>query len=112
MRHETINGQEAEICVIAADGTEVAEALRPDERGLLERIDAALKADAGFCAACPGARLVRVDSNQGLGDREEGRFYLRYQHQGGGITELWGNAADIDARINKEIYKLRSKLFV
>lgn len=72
MRHETINGQEAEICVIAADGTEVAEELRPEERGLLERIDTTLRADAGFCAACPGARLVRVDSNRGLGDGEEG----------------------------------------
>ncbi|BBL73236.1 hypothetical protein [Methylomagnum ishizawai] len=93
MRHETIDGQEVEICVISADGTEVEEALRPDERGLLGRIDAALKAHAGFCAAYPGARLVRVDSNRGLGDRDEGRSYLRYQHQGG-ITELWGNAAD------------------
>lgn len=94
MHTDHINGQEAEVCVIAADGTELGEALRPDERALLDRIDAALKADAGFRAACPGARLVRVDSNRGLGDREEGRFYLRYQYQGGGITELWGNAAD------------------
>ncbi|WP_125468807.1 hypothetical protein [Methylomagnum ishizawai] len=70
-----------ETCVISADGTEVEEALRPDERGLLERIDAALKAHAGFCAAYPGAPLVRADSNH----------ELRYQHQGG-ITQLWARS--------------------
>lgn len=85
MRHETIDGQEVEICVISADGTEVGEALRPDERGLLGKIDSALRADAGFCAAYPGARLVRVDSNH----------ELRYQHQGG-ITEPW--CSDVQAR--------------
>jgi hypothetical protein len=43
---------------------------------------------------------VRVDSNRGLSDRDEGRFYLRYQHTGG-MAEFCGNAADA-TRVNVE----------
>lgn len=98
MRSETINGQAAEICVIAADGTELDEGLTPKERDLLERLDAALQADAGFQAAHQGAALVRVDSNRGLADGDEGRFYLRYKHKAG-MAEFWGNVGG-KARVN------------
>jgi hypothetical protein len=94
MQSETINGQAVEICVIAEDGSELAEGLTAHERELLERIDATLRADAGFKAAHAEAKLVRVDSNRGLADTDEGRFYLRYQHQGG-MAEFWGNLADV-----------------
>jgi hypothetical protein len=95
-----INSQDIEAIVIASDGTEVAEELQPGELVLLAKIDVALKADARFAKACPAARLVRVDSNRGLSDRDEGRFYLRYQHTGG-MAEFWGNAADA-TRVNVE----------
>jgi hypothetical protein len=94
MQQDNINGQAVEVCVIAAGGTEAAEELQQGERELLEKIDAALRADAGFAKAFPEARLVRVDSNRGQADRDAGRFYLRYQHKAG-IAEFWGNLADV-----------------
>jgi hypothetical protein len=95
MQKTTINGQDIDAVTIAADGTEAADGLQPSERDLLAKIDAALKADAGFAKACPDARLIRIDSNRGFTDRDAGRFYLRYQHKGkGGMAEFWGNAAD------------------
>ena len=94
MQKTTINGQAVEVCVIAADGNEAADGLQQGERELLAKIDAALRADAGFAKACPDARLVRVDSNRGFADRDAGRFYLRYQHKAG-MAEFWGNAADV-----------------
>jgi hypothetical protein len=93
MQKTKINRQDIDAAIIAADGTETAEGLQPDERDLLAKIDAALQADAGFAKACPDARLVRIDSNRGMTDRDAGRFYLRYQHKGG-IAEFWGNVAD------------------
>lgn len=93
MLKDTINGQEIEVAVIAADGTDTGDALRQDERSLLSKIDAAIQADAGFANEYPDARLVRADSNRGVGDRDGGRFYLRYRHKGG-MAELWGNVAD------------------
>lgn len=96
MRQDNINGQDIEVCIIATDGSELAEDLQPGEREWLAKIDAALRADAGFAKACPKATLERIDSNRGLADRGEGRFYLRYSHQGkGGMAEFWGNTADV-----------------
>ena len=94
MQKDTINGQEIEVAVIAADGTDTGDGLGADERHLLSKIDSAIHADAGFANACPAAILVRADSNRGFGDREEGRFYLCYKHKGG-IAEFWGNAGDL-----------------
>jgi len=93
MQQETINGQVGEVCVIAEDGTELAEGFTAKERELLERIDATLKADVGFQTGHPEARLVRIDSNRGMADTDEGRFYLRYEYKGG-TAEFWGNAGD------------------
>ena len=90
MQSETINGQAVEVCIIAENGTELAESLTPAERGLLERMDAALKADAEFQMAHSDAMLVRIESNRGMADVDEGRFYLRYRHKGG-MAEFWGN---------------------
>lgn len=96
MRHETINGQDIEFVIIAADGIEVVEDLQQGERELLAKIDAALHAEARFAKSCPEARLVRIDSNRGLGDRDECRFYLRYQHSGkGSFAEYWGHVGDV-----------------
>jgi hypothetical protein len=91
----TINGQAVEAIIIAADGTEVMEALQPAERDLLAKIDAVLQANPRFRRAYPGARLTRIDSNRGLDKRDEGRFYLRYQHKKG-MAEFWGNASDVE----------------
>lgn len=93
MQQDKINGQTVEVCVIAEDGSELAEALTATERGLLDRMDAALRADPAFRAEYQDAALVRVDSNRGLGDGDFGRFYLRYRHQGG-MAEFWGNVGD------------------
>jgi len=102
MQKETINGQVIEAIIIAADGTEAADTLQSSERDLLAKFDTALRVDAGFAKAYPEARLIRIDSNRGLADRDEGRFYLRYQHKGKGVTaEFWGNVAD-SAQINME----------
>lgn len=93
MHKDSINGQAIDVAIIAADGTEVADTLKADEKELLAKIDKTLKADPRFQTACPDARLARIDSNRGLADRDEGRFYLRYQHQRGTV-EFWGNVAD------------------
>jgi len=96
MQADNINGQVVDVVVIGADGIEVVEELQQGERVLLAVIDAALQAEARFAKSCPEARLVRVDSNRGLGDREECRFYLRYQHSGkGSFAEYWGHVGDV-----------------
>jgi hypothetical protein len=102
MQTTIINVQSVDAVIIGADGMEVMEELQQGERELLAKIDAALRAEARFAKACPGARLVRVDSNRWLGDRDECRFYLRYRHSGkGGMAEYWGHVGDVlklDAR--------------
>jgi len=96
MQTDNINGQAVDVVIIGADGIEVVEALQQGECELLSRIDTALQAEARFSKSCPEARLVRIDSNRGFGDREECRFYLRYQHSGkGGFAEYWGHVGDV-----------------
>ena len=46
-------------------------------------MDTFLKANAEFQAAYPGAKLERVESNRGVEERHQGRYYLRYHHDGG-----------------------------
>ena len=96
MQVESINGQAVDIVIISADGTEAVEKLQQGELELIAKIDTALRTEARFAKACPEARLVRIDSNRGLADREAGRFYLRYQHKGkgSGMAEFWGHVAD------------------
>ena len=96
MQHDNINGQEIESVIISEDGIELPETIDPKERDLLAKIDTAIRTNGGFIKAFPGAKLVRIDSNRGLADQDEGRFYLRYLHEGkGGVAEFWGNAADV-----------------
>jgi len=45
-----------------------------------------------FRTAYPGATLVRVDSMRGVDEHRNGRYYLRYQWQGG-RTEMWGHVS-------------------
>lgn len=94
MQHDNINGQDIDSVIIAPDGTQATEGLTPVERDLLERIDGLLRMDSGFAEQYPEARLIRIDSNRGLSDRDEGRFYLRYKHIGG-MAEFWGNVANV-----------------
>ena len=93
MQQDKINDQDIDVVVIGADGAELQDKLQPDERDWLSRIDAALQSDPQFKATYPAARLMRIDSNRGLTDRDEGRFYLRYQSSSG-MAEFWGNVGD------------------
>lgn len=93
MQNDNINGQTTEVVIIAPDGTEIMEELTPVERCLLEKIDLTLRVNSDFDNTYLKAQLVRIDSNRGLNDRDEGRFYLRYKHIGG-MAEFWGNVSD------------------
>jgi len=88
----TIHGQAVEVEVIEADGSS-GTALDQDELDLIAALDARLREHPGFARAYAGARLTRVDTNRMLRDTEEGRFYLRYHHDGGDI-EFWGHTAE------------------
>lgn len=89
MTQHTLNGQSVEVAIIAADGASLNETLTPREAWTVEAVDAFLKHHAEFQAAYPGATLVRVDSNRGVADNRQGRYYLRYQYHTG-ATEFWG----------------------
>ena len=89
MSMQPINGQDVEVNVIAADGATLAEPLTPREQWTVQAVDAFLRANAEFQAAYLGARLERVESNWGVQENRQGRYYLRYHHDGG-TTEFWG----------------------
>ena len=63
--------------------------LTPREAWTVGAVDACLKDHAEFQAAYPGATLVRVESNRGVAENRQGRYYLRYQYDHG-ATEFWG----------------------
>lgn len=88
----SINGHRVDVEIVEPDGGEGAD-IGEDERAAIAALDRALRNDRRFREAYPGARLERVDSNQVLGDDDEGRFYLRYAFQGGD-TEFWGCRGD------------------
>lgn len=91
MTTQAINGVEVEIVVITADGkTDPVAALDSREAATVQAVDLALRADAGFQAAYPGAVLERIDSMRGVDEQRNGRYYLRYRHAGG-VTEFWGH---------------------
>ena len=89
MSQQTINDHDVEVIIIAADGTTLNEGLTPREQWTVQAVDAFLKGNAEFQAAYPGAQLVRVESNRGVQENRQGRYYLRYHHDGG-VTEFWG----------------------
>lgn len=91
MTTQTLNNATIEIVVIAADGkTDPAAALDAREAATVAAVDAALRADADFQAAYPGAVLERIDSMRGVDEKRNGRYYLRYRYAGG-VTEFWGH---------------------
>ena len=90
MTQQLLNGQSAEVAIIAADGATLTETLTPREAWTVEAVDAFLKQNAEFQAAYPGATLMRVESNRGVQENRQGRYYLRYHHDGG-ATEFWGH---------------------
>lgn len=93
MAQQSINSQVVDVVVIAANGTTDPHAtLTPREMTTVEAVDAILNSNAEFTAAYPGAKLVRVDSMQGVNENRHGRYYLRYQHDSG-TTEWWGHVA-------------------
>ena len=89
MRQQTLNGQAAEVAIIAADGATLDEPLTPREAWTVQAVNAVLKQNAEFQAAYPGATLVRVESNRGVAENRQGRYYLRYRYDKG-TTEFWG----------------------
>jgi hypothetical protein len=89
MTPPTINSQTVEVATIAADGATLDEPLTPRDAWTVEAVDAFLRQNAEFQAAYPGATLVRVESNRGVADNRQGRYYLRYRYDTG-ATEFWG----------------------
>ncbi|HYQ90753.1 MAG TPA: hypothetical protein VES89_01425 [Candidatus Competibacteraceae bacterium] len=89
MSQQTLNDQTVDVAIIAADGATLQETLTPREAWTVQAVDAVLKQNAEFQAAYPGATLVRVESNRGVADNRQGRYYLRYQSDHG-ATEFWG----------------------
>lgn len=89
MSQQIINDQAVEVAILRADGTTLNETLTPRKAWTVQTVDAFLKGNAEFQAAYPGARLTRVESNQGLDEHRQGRYYLRYHHEHG-ATEFWG----------------------
>jgi len=88
----SVNGQPVDVAIIGAEpGAEAR--LLPNELALIAALERALRGDPAFGAACPGARLVRVDTNRLLAEDEDGRIYLRYAHVGG-VSEWWGRAGE------------------
>ncbi len=91
MTTQILNGATVEIVVINAEGkTETDALLTAREITTVETVDAAVRADAGFQAAYPGAVLERIDSMRGVAETRNGRYYLRYRYAGG-VTEFWGH---------------------
>ncbi|MEJ2288139.1 MAG: hypothetical protein P8Y02_05730 [Deinococcales bacterium] len=91
----TINDQQVDVEIIEAGGTS-GTALEQAELDLIAAIDSRLREHDAFGQTYPRARLTRVDSNRMLQDTEEGRFYLRYHHDGG-EAEFWGHVAETPA---------------
>ena len=89
MSQQFINDPAVEVAILAADGTTLNDILTPREAWTIEAVDAFLKSNAAFQAAYPGARLTRVESNRGVQENRQGRYYLRYQYHTG-ATEFWG----------------------
>ena len=89
MSQQTINGQIVEVVIIAADGTTLEETLTPRETWTVQAVDVFLKGNAEFQAAYQGAKLERVESDRGVQENRQGRYYLRYHHDSG-VTEFWG----------------------
>ena len=89
MSQQTLNGQAVEVVIIAADGTTLDEPLTPREAWTVQAVDTFLKGNAEFQVAYPGAKLERVETNRGVQENRQGRYYLRYHHDGG-ATEFWG----------------------
>jgi len=58
----------------------------------VEAADTLLRADVQCTAADPTAQLARVESNRGVNEHRQGRYYLRYQ-QAKEIAEFWGYVA-------------------
>jgi hypothetical protein len=88
-----INGEEVEVIVFAADGTEDASTtLTHRELATAEAVDAALRANSEFKASYPDARLTRIESMRGVDEHREGRYYFRYRHASG-VAEFWGHLA-------------------
>ncbi len=90
-----INGREIEAVIVGEDRAAIEESLSESERAAFGRLDSALRSHPDFQAAYPDARLVRVDSMRGIGEDEDGRYYLRYQY-GDHSTEFWGNIAETE----------------
>src|SRR5512147_1464722 len=90
MSQQTLNNQTVEVAIIAADGATRNEPLTPREAWTVAAVDAFLKGNAEFQAAYPGARLAQVESNRGVQENRQGRYYLRYQYDHG-TTEFWGH---------------------
>ncbi len=90
-----INGQEIEVVTVGEDGATIEESLSKSELAAFCRLDSVLRSHPDFQSAYPDARLVRVDSMRGIGEEEEGRYYLRYQY-GADSTEFWGNIAEAE----------------
>ena len=78
------------MAIIAADGAPLEETLTPREAWTVQAVDAFLKSNAEFQAAYPDAQLERVESNRGVAENRQGRYYLRY-HYDHGATEFWGS---------------------
>ena len=62
------------------------------EVATVEAVDITLQAETQFTTTYPNAHLVRVESNRGINEHRQGRYYLRYQHAGG-TAEFWGHVA-------------------
>lgn len=90
MSRQTINGEEVEVMVMAADGTTTEETLTSREVWTVQAVDSFLRGNPEFQAAYPGAHLERVESNRGVKENRQGRYYLRYRYGTGAATEFWG----------------------
>ncbi len=90
-----VNDEEVEFVIVGDDGSAIEDALQERELAAFRRLDSVLRSHPDFQAAYPNARLVRVDSMRGIGDEEEGRYYLRYQYDDNS-TEFWGNIAETE----------------
>jgi hypothetical protein len=73
--------------IIGADGTPGGDPT-PEDRQLLERAQALLRADADF-QKLTGATLTRVEVNRGMHPTDSGYLYLRYEVTGGTPQEFW-----------------------
>jgi hypothetical protein len=93
MGKQTINGEAVEVVIISPAGTpDASVTLTPRELTTVQAVDAALQAHPEFQAACPDARLTRIESMRGVDERRQGRYYLTYHHASG-TAEFWGHVS-------------------